>query len=85
MAGGRPPRADGRVKLFQAISLEADVNSAKVLAFSFPQLREGIARVEQAGSGVDGGGRGRIATATMRHWVCAGDAGGERDSCGVGE
>ena len=47
--GGAPPRADGRVKLFHAISLEADVNSAKVLAFSFPQLRAGI-RAERAGA-----------------------------------
>ena len=46
--GGAPPRADGRVKLFHAISLEADVNSAKVLAFSFPHLRAGIERSEQA-------------------------------------
>jgi hypothetical protein len=46
--GGTPPRADGRVKLFHAISLEADVNSAKVLAFSFPHLRAGIQRIEQA-------------------------------------
>ena len=28
--------------MFHAISLEADVNSAKVLAFSFPHLRVGI-------------------------------------------
>jgi hypothetical protein len=46
--GGTAPRADGRVKLFHAISLEADVNSAKVLAYSFPQLRAGIERIEQA-------------------------------------
>ena len=46
--GGAPPRSDGRVKLFHAISLEADVNSAKVLAFSFPHLRAGIERSEQA-------------------------------------
>jgi hypothetical protein len=46
--GGTAPRADGRVKLFHAISLEADLNSAKVLAYSFPQLRAGIERIEQA-------------------------------------
>ena len=46
--GGAGPRADGRIKLFHAISLEADVNSAKVLAFSFPHLRAGIQRIEQA-------------------------------------
>jgi hypothetical protein len=45
---GSPARGDGRVKLFHAISLEADVNSAKVLAFSFPHLRAGIQRTEQA-------------------------------------
>ncbi len=47
-AGGAPPCGDGRVKLFHAISLEADINSAKVLAFSFPHLRAGIQRIEQA-------------------------------------
>ena len=41
-------RADGRIKLFHALSLEAEVNAAKVLAFSFPQLRAGLQRVERA-------------------------------------
>lgn len=33
---------NGTVKLFHAVALRADVNAAKVLAFSFPQLAEGI-------------------------------------------
>jgi hypothetical protein len=41
-------RPNGVVKMFQAVSLEADVESAKVLAYSAPRLREGVARVEAA-------------------------------------
>jgi len=37
---------NGTVKLFHAVALAADVNSAKVLAFTFPRLREGILRTE---------------------------------------
>jgi len=37
---------NGTVKLFHAVSLQSDVNVAKVLAFSFPQIAEGI-RVAQ--------------------------------------
>jgi hypothetical protein len=37
---------NGRVKMFQALALPSDVNAAKVLAFSFPQLAEGIRRKE---------------------------------------
>jgi hypothetical protein len=33
---------NGTVKLFHAVSLATDVNAAKVLAFSFPQIAEGI-------------------------------------------
>ena len=33
---------NGTVKLFHAVSLQSDVNAAKVLAFSFPQMAEGI-------------------------------------------
>ena len=33
---------NGTVKLFHAVALRSDVNAAKVLAFSFPQLAEGI-------------------------------------------
>ena len=39
---------NGVVKLFHAVSLEADPNLAKVLAFSFPQVRDGIARTSKA-------------------------------------
>ena len=38
----------GTVKLFQAMSLAGDVEPAKGLAFSAPQLRDGVARVEGA-------------------------------------
>jgi len=46
-AGYRP---NGVVRMFHAVSLETDVNAAKVLAFSYPQIREGIARKEEAKS-----------------------------------
>lgn len=42
----RQPRADG-VRLFHAVSLATDADTAKVLAFSFPQLREGIEKKER--------------------------------------
>ena len=35
------------MKLFHAMSLANDLDSAKVLAFSFPQLAEGIARTDK--------------------------------------
>jgi hypothetical protein len=41
-------RPNGVIRLFHAVSLATDLDSAKVLAFSFPQIREGIARVENA-------------------------------------
>ncbi len=41
-------RPNGVIRLFQAVSLEHDLDAAKVLAFTFPQLREGIARAEGA-------------------------------------
>lgn len=50
---GDPLRIDcgyspnGMVKLFHALAIETDPNSAKVLAFSFPRLAEGI-RKEQS-------------------------------------
>ena len=34
--------------MFHSLALQSDVNSAKVLAFSFPRLAEGIAREEKA-------------------------------------
>jgi hypothetical protein len=41
-------RPNGTVHMYQALSLESDVNAAKVLAFSYPKLREGVLRAEQA-------------------------------------
>ncbi|MGC9291816.1 MAG: DUF3037 domain-containing protein [Acidobacteriaceae bacterium] len=41
-------RPNGVVRMFQAVSLEGDLEAAKVLAFSAPQLVEGVARVEKA-------------------------------------
>ena len=41
-------RPNGTVHMYQALSLEAEVNAAKVLAFSYPKLREGVLRAEQA-------------------------------------
>ncbi len=51
---GDPLRIDcgyrnGMVRMFQAVSLEADVEAAKGLAFSAPRLREGVERVEGIG------------------------------------
>ena len=37
---------NGTVKLFHAVTLGSDVNTAKVLAFSFPQLAQGIHKAE---------------------------------------
>jgi hypothetical protein len=42
-------RPNGVVKMFHAVSLDADVESAKGLAFSLPFLAEGVRRVEGAG------------------------------------
>ena len=39
---------EGMVRMFQAVSLEGDVEAAKVLAYSAPQLRDGVLRVERA-------------------------------------
>lgn len=50
--GGDPLKIDcgyspnGTVKLFHAVTLNNDVNAAKVLAYSFPQLAEGIRKAE---------------------------------------
>lgn len=41
-------RPNGVVKMFHAVSLEGDVEAAKVLAYSAPRLREGVVRVEGA-------------------------------------
>jgi Protein of unknown function (DUF3037) len=37
---------NGTIKLFHAVSLATDVNAAKILAFTFPQLAEGIRKGE---------------------------------------
>jgi hypothetical protein len=41
-------RPNGVIKMFQAVSLDGDVEAAKVLAYSAPRLRDGVARVESA-------------------------------------
>jgi hypothetical protein len=38
---------NGTVKLFHALAIETDPNSAKVLAFSFPRLSDGIQKAEK--------------------------------------
>ncbi len=53
-ASGDPLKIDcgykpnGVIKLFHAVSLISDIDSAKSLALSYPDLREGIARRENA-------------------------------------
>ena len=41
-------RPNGVVRMFHAVSLTGDVELAKVLAFSAPSLRTGVARIENA-------------------------------------
>jgi hypothetical protein len=41
-------RPNGVIRMFQAVSLEGDVEAAKGLAYSAPQLVEGVQRVEGA-------------------------------------
>jgi hypothetical protein len=41
-------RPNGLIRMFHAVSLTTDVELAKVLAFSAPSLRAGVARVENA-------------------------------------
>jgi len=41
-------RPNGVIRMFQAVSLEGDVEAAKGLAYSAPQLMEGVQRVEAA-------------------------------------
>jgi hypothetical protein len=43
-------RPNGIVRLFHAISLETDINSAKVLAYSLPALQAAILKKEKAGT-----------------------------------
>jgi hypothetical protein len=44
----RKTTTDGIIRMFQAVSLEGDVEAAKGLAYSAPQLMEGVQRVEAA-------------------------------------
>ena len=44
----RLPTPKVSIKMFHAVSLAADVEAAKVLAFSAPRLHEGVQRVENA-------------------------------------
>jgi hypothetical protein len=48
-AGSIGATPGGVVRMFQAVSLEGDVEAAKGLAYSAPQLMEGVQRVEAAG------------------------------------
>lgn len=41
-------KTDGLVRMFHAVSLDGDVEAAKGLAYTAPQLREGVGRVEGA-------------------------------------
>lgn len=41
-------RPNGMIRIFHAVSLDADAEMAKVLAFSAPALRAGVQRVENA-------------------------------------
>ena len=47
-AGPQTAAMGGVVRMFQAVSLEGDVEAAKGLAYSAPQLMEGVQRVEAA-------------------------------------
>lgn len=46
--GYRSNDGNGVIRMFHAVSLEGDLEAAKVLAYSAPRLREGVARVESA-------------------------------------
>jgi hypothetical protein len=41
-------RPNGVIKMFHAVSLDGDLEAAKVLAYSAPRLRDGVVRVEGA-------------------------------------
>jgi hypothetical protein len=45
-AGAQVATPDGLIRMFQAVSLDGDVEAAKVLAYSAPQMMEGVRRVE---------------------------------------
>ncbi len=44
---GYRPHGNGTMKMFQALSLAGDVDAAKVLAFSFPLMRDGMAHAQK--------------------------------------
>ncbi len=46
-------RPNGVIRLFHAVSLETDIDLAKVLAFTLPGLQEGIVRAEGAKAELD--------------------------------
>ncbi len=43
-------KPNGVVKLFHAVALKSDINAAKILAFSYPQMKDGIEKRGKAGS-----------------------------------
>ena len=43
-------RPNGTVKLFHAVSLKGELESAKALAFSYPRIAQGIEKIEKAQS-----------------------------------
>ncbi len=43
-------KPNGSIHLFHALSLATDVNTAKVLAFSYSEMRQSLERAENAGS-----------------------------------
>jgi hypothetical protein len=45
-ATGETIKTGGTIKMFHALSLEHDVNAAKVLGFSFPRMAEGLLRTQ---------------------------------------
>ena len=47
-AGLETAKANGLIRMFHAVSLEGDIEAAKVLAYSAPQLRDGVGRIESA-------------------------------------
>lgn len=45
-------RSNGTVRLFHALALESGMDAVKALAFSFPDIRDGIRRIENAAAGL---------------------------------
>jgi hypothetical protein len=82
-ADTRTADAGGVVRMFQAVSLESDVEAAKVLAYSAPQLREGVGRVEGAKLELTAVVEPLRAVGTLDDETGAGDEGMERYRFGV--